>query len=72
MLQINKTAVGGDDTFSFVSNATGLESFDIETTSGAGSSAKVNVTGIFNVTEIVPEGWTLNATATSCDDGSDS
>jgi uncharacterized repeat protein (TIGR01451 family) len=31
MLQINKTAVGGDGTFSFVSNATGLESFDIIT-----------------------------------------
>ncbi|MFB5622017.1 MAG: hypothetical protein ACE5Q7_03665, partial [Candidatus Nitrosomaritimum yanchengensis] len=68
MLQINKTAVGGDDTFSFESNVPLLGNFEIITSSGTGSSAKVNVTGIFNVTEIVPEGWTL--ISSTCDDGS--
>jgi hypothetical protein len=68
MLQINKTAVGGDGTFSFESNVPLLGDFEIITSSGTGSSAKVNVTGIFNVTEIVPDGWTL--TSNTCDDGS--
>jgi hypothetical protein len=40
MLQINKTAVGGNGEFSFVSNVTGLNNFNITTSDGAGSCTR--------------------------------
>jgi hypothetical protein len=45
-----------------------LGNFQIITSSGTGITSKVTATGIFNVTEIVPEGWTL--ISNTCDDGS--
>jgi hypothetical protein len=68
MLQIVKTTIGGDGTFDFISDVPELGNFQIITSSGTGITSKVTATGIFNVTEIVPEGWTL--ISNTCDDGS--
>ena len=68
MLKIVKNTIGGDGTFSYESDVPGLDNFDIITEDGMGMTLKHNVTGIFNVTEIVPDNWTL--TSDTCDDGS--
>ena len=69
MLKVAKNTIGGDDTFSFISDVPGLNNFDIATIAGTGMSGKVNVTaGIFNINEATPLNWNLlNAT---CNDGS--
>lgn len=57
-----------DGTFEFESD-TPLGNFSITTEDGMGMTAKINLTaGIYNVTEIVPDGWSL--TNAECDDAS--
>ena len=68
MLKIVKETIGGNDGFSFESDVPGLDNFVIITLDGMGMTTKQNVTGIFNVTEIVPDDWQL--TSNTCDDGS--
>lgn len=61
-LQIAKTTVGGDGTFSF-SSAPALSGLSTITTSG-GTSTPVTMTvvpGSYSVTETVPTGWDLTA-----------
>ncbi|MDB5264794.1 MAG: hypothetical protein JWN64_365 [Parcubacteria group bacterium] len=70
-LTIVKNAVGGDSVFSF--NVTGAETWNPNiTTTGdghAGSTTKEVATGTYNVSEVVPTGWTL--TGASCTGGTD-
>jgi hypothetical protein len=64
---INKSAVGGNSTFSFTSTVPGGASFPITTVGGSGSAAFNGVApGTYTVTEAVPAGWSL--TALSCAD----
>ena len=74
-ITIVKNAMGGDDTFGFLSNALG--GFDIATSGGAGQQDFTNLpassyqsTGTYDVAEDTPpEGWTQGDA--TCDDGSD-
>ncbi len=56
---INKTAVGGDDTFPFTGTGTGVPAnFSITTNAGTGSQTFPNLDpGTYTVTENVPAGW---------------
>ena len=59
MLKIVKKSIDGDGIFSFESDVPALGNFDLTTVEGMNMTDIVNVTGIFNVTEIVPNGWFL-------------
>ncbi|MDW8031907.1 MAG: hypothetical protein RMJ29_08880, partial [Candidatus Bipolaricaulota bacterium] len=65
---INKTAVGGNDTFSYTSTIPGNATFNITTTGGSGSQTFAGVTaGSYTVTESAPpSGWDF--TSLSCVD----
>jgi filamentous hemagglutinin family protein len=67
---VEKTALGGNDTFNFTgtggSNLPG--SFDITTTAGFGSTTFMDIDpdGAYGITENVPSGWSLaNSSSTS-------
>jgi hypothetical protein len=56
MITIDKTAVGGDGTFSFT--APGLSPIDVTTSGGTGSGQFVNVPpGTYDIDEAIPAGW---------------
>ncbi len=58
-LQITKTAIGGNSTFSFTG---GAGSFNISTTAGTGNTTRTNLTpGTYSVTETAQSGWDMNS-----------
>ncbi len=67
-ITVVKNTTGGDDTFDFTSSTLG--DFSLTTVGGTDSTTFGDlITGIYDVAETVPDGWTL--TSASCDDGSD-
>jgi large repetitive protein len=69
---INKSAVGGDDTFDYTATGTGIpSSFSITTTSGSGSQTFSNLAfGSYTVTEQgPPSGWAFTSLACTDPDG---
>jgi hypothetical protein len=60
-LKIVKESIGDNGTFSFISNVPGMDDFELVTdpVTRMDMIGPVNVTGVFNVTEIVPQGWIL-------------
>lgn len=61
-LSVTKTAVGGDDTFSFSHDIDGGDTFDLGTSNGSATSGAITnvAAGIYQISEtVVPDGWDL-------------
>ncbi len=63
---INKTSVGGADTFDFTTTGSDIEDFDIDTTQGPTKTFNNVSAGTYTVTEVDLEGW--NFTSLECSD----
>lgn len=57
-ITVNKTTVGGDGTFNFITTGSGYANFSIVTSEGSGSNTQTNLApGTYSVIENVPLGW---------------
>ena len=64
-IRINKTAVGGNGTFSF--SAAGLAPVAVTTTNGTGTGTFANVApGTYDIDEVVPAGWSAGPFTGDC------
>ncbi len=60
-ITIRKDAIGGDDTFNFISSNPALPSFNLTTLSGTASQSASNLApGTYRVQEVMPTGWKLD------------